>query len=146
MIRGCQFIQNPMESVIVEVDKMFSINDGIISIGVEELRAVINDAENVLILTGKGTGANRVSDAIEDAVLHTCTTAPGYDLFTANKVIVQLTYSDKHQLMIEEMDVMTQFAEMFSPQTYFLWGISRSKSMTSSGVMATIIVANVSLK
>lgn len=143
---GNKFILKPTEDVIVEVDKMFSISDGIISIGVEELRAVINDAENILFLTGKGTGTNRVSDAIEDAVLHTCTTAPGYNLFTSNKVIVQLTYSDKNELMMEEIGGMTQFAEMFSSQTEFLWGISKSSSMTSSFIKANIIAANIKQK
>jgi len=141
-----EFIQHPTENVIIEVNKMFSIGDGIISVGIEELKEVISGVENVLLLSGKGSGQNRVSDSIEDAVLHTCATAPGYNLFAAEKVVVQLTYSAQHELTMEEIEGLTQFADMFPSSTRFLWGISKSKSMTSPDVIARIVAANIKLK
>jgi len=146
MVQECRFIKNPTDDIVVEVDKMFSIGDGIISVGKEELKEMIGGVENVLLLSGKGTGQSRVSDAIEDAVLHTCNTAPGYNLFTADKVIVQLIYSEQHELQLEEIEGLTQFADMFPPSTRFLWGISKSKSMTSPNMIARIVAANIKLK
>jgi len=142
----CRFINNPTDEVVVEVDKMFSIGDGIISVGIEELKEAISGVENVLLLSGRGSGQNRVSDSIEDAVLHTCATAPGYNMFSAEKVVVQLTYSTQHELMMDEIEGLTQFADMFPSSTRFLWGISKSKSMTNPGVIARIVAANIKLK
>lgn len=146
MLQKCKFIKNPKEDVIVDVEQMFSISNGIISVDIEEIREVISGADNVLILVGKGTGKNRVSNAVEDAVLHTCATAPSYDLFSADKVIVQLSYSDSHELLLIEASELIQFTEMFKSDTTFFWGISSSKTTTSSDITANIIAANIKQK
>lgn len=41
---------------------MFSIGDGIISVGNEEIRDVISGYDNVIISFGKASGTNRVAD------------------------------------------------------------------------------------
>jgi len=101
-----EFIQHPAGNVIVEVDRLFGIRDGIIRIGVEESKAVISGAENILILSGRGSGTNRVYDSIKNAMLNAYSTAPGYDLFSASKVIVQIIYPANNELLFLEIGDM----------------------------------------
>ena len=83
-----QFIINPSEDVMFDAEKIYGVKHGIIQVGVEDLKAVIDKAENVILLEGKANGRHRTANAIEDAVLHTCSVAREYDLFTADKVLL----------------------------------------------------------
>lgn len=69
------FIEQPNDDIIIELEHLYSIDNGIINIGIEDCQSIISGAKNVIILKGKGTGSNRVSNALEDAVLHSCKTA-----------------------------------------------------------------------
>jgi len=94
---------------------------------------------------GIGMGSNRISNAIEDAIMHTCSVASDYNLFSAEKVILKLIYPQNNPLMIVETDSITQFAEMFPSSTSFIWGISENNSENSE-VQALIIASNVQKK
>jgi len=138
-----EFIQHPAGNVIVEVDRLFGIRDGIIRIGVEESKAVISGAENILILSGRGSGTNRVYDSIKNAMLNAYSTAPGYDLFSASKVIVQIIYPANNELLFLEIGDMPQFAEKFLSKTEFLFGIIEHRTTKNSEVISNIIAKNV---
>lgn len=146
MLQKCKFIKNPVENVIVDVDQMFSISNDVISVDCKETKEIISGVDNVLILVGKDSRKNRVSNSIEDAVLHFCATAPGYDLFSADKVFVKLSFPDSHKLLLAEASELILFSEMFQPLTTFLWGISSSKSVRDSDLISTIIATNIKLR
>lgn len=139
------FIEQPNDDIIIEVEHLYSIDKGIIKIGIEDYHSIISDANNVIILQGKGTGANRVTNALEDAVLHSCKTAADYDLFTADKVIVKLLYPKEYQLMLEEAGGIVDFAEMFKSNPTFIWGISEMEN-TQNNVIALIVASNLNKK
>lgn len=141
-----QFIIKPKEDFVVEVDRMFNIHNSIISIGTEEIRSTISGVDNIIILVGFAIGNNRISNAIEDAVLHSCQIASGYDLFTANKVIIQLRYSTEFPILMKEIEGLTLFAEMFPVETTFNWGISEIQSIKNDRVTACIIASNLKTK
>lgn len=123
-----RFYENPKDDIVVEVDEMFNVCNGVIGVGIEEVQAVISGADNVIVLTGKANGANRLADSIEDAVLHLCQTAPGFDLFSATKVILKIRYPNSTPLMMAEMADISQFADMFKPSCEFIWGISEMEA------------------
>ena len=139
-----KFYIHPSDDIIVDVDHMYNIRNGIINVGVEDVHAVVSGAENVIVLTGKGNGSNRVSNAIEDAVLQTCRVANGYNLFSADKIIVNFIYPQNDPLTLIVVDGILQFAEMFKETTSFLWGISETKS-ASIYVKVEIIASNLKL-
>lgn len=56
MPRDLKLFRNPTEDFIVEVNKMFSIGDGIISVGNEEIRDIISGCDNVIISFCKPSG------------------------------------------------------------------------------------------
>jgi cell division GTPase FtsZ len=140
-----RFYTHPTDDIIVEVEHMFNVCNGIVNVGVEDLHQVISGSENTIILVGIGMGSNRISNAIEDAIMHTCSVASDYNLFSAEKVILKLIYPQNNPLMIVETDSITQFAEMFPSSTSFIWGISENNSENSE-VQALIIASNVQKK
>lgn len=140
-----RFYTHPTDDIIVEVEHMFNVCNGIVNVGVEDLHQVISGSENTIILVGIGMGSNRISNAIEDAIMHTCSVASDYNLFSAEKVILKLIYPQNNPLMIVETDSITQFAEMFPSSTSFIWGISENNSENSE-VQALIIESNVQKK
>lgn len=141
-----QFIIKSKEDLVVEVDRMFNIHNSIISISIEEIRSTISGVDNIIILVGFAIGNNRISKAIEDAVLHSCQIASGYDLFTANKVIIQLRYSTEFPILMKEIESLTLFAEMFPVETTISWGISEIQSIKNDRVTAYIIASNLKTK
>ena len=139
------FYFHPTNDIIVDVEQMYNIHDGVIYVGIEDVHKVVSGAKNVIVLYGKGAGNNRISNALEDAVLHTCTVADGYDLFTAEKIIIKISYPSSYPLMIAEMSEVSQFAEMFTPNINFIWGISETQS-SSSDIDVQIIASNLQKK
>ena len=140
-----RFILNPKDDVVLDAEQYFSIEHGFINIGVEDLHKVITGAGNVIMLEGQAKGSSRVADAIEDAVLHTSSVANDYDLFSADKVLVQISVNKDHPLLMSELSDMPQFAEMFAPNTPFVWGISESGG-NGDTVTARIIASNIAHK
>lgn len=139
------FYSHPTNDIIVDVEQMYNIHDGVIYVGIEDVHKVVSGAKNVIVLYGKGAGNNRISNALEDAVLHTCTVADGYDLFTAEKIIIKISYPSSYPLMIAEISEVSQFAEMFTPNINFIWGISETQS-SSSDIDVQIIASNLQKK
>jgi cell division protein FtsZ len=139
------FYSHPTNDIIVDVEQMYNIHDGVIYVGIEDVHKVVSGAKNVIVLYGKGAGNNRISNALEDAVLHTCTVADGYDLFTAEKIIIKISYPSSYPLMIAEMSEVSQFAEIFTPNINFIWGISETQS-SSSDIDVQIIASNLQKK
>ena len=136
-----KFYTHPSDDIIVDVDHMYNIRNGIINVGVEDVHAVVSGAENVIVLTGKGTGSNRVSNAIEDAVLHISSVAKGYNLYSADNIIVKFTYPQEDPLTLSVTEGILQFTEMFKETTSFLWGVSKAES-ESIDVIVEIIASN----
>lgn len=142
-----QFIESPSDDILVDVEHLYSINDGIIHVGIEDYHAVISGADNVIIIEGKGSGRCRVSNALEDAVLKSCMIAPEFNLFTAEKVVVKLIYRKDKELMMEEMSALLDLSEMFSNKPYFVWGISSSENIDPNfDTIALIVASNIKQK
>lgn len=135
------FYTHPIEDIIVDIEHMYKIHDSIIYVDAENVHMVISEAENVIALLGKGVGNKRISNAIEDAVLQTCDVAVGYDLFTAEKIIVKISCPIDNTLKLAEMVDVVRFAEMFKSDTNFIFGISEIEG-SSSDVLVQIIASN----
>ena len=140
-----EFIQQPTDDIAMNIDRIYSISKGIVQVGIEDYQSVISGANNIIILEGKGLGRNRVCNALEDAVLHTCQTAPGYDLFSAETVIVKLIYPKDMPLMMDEMRSIMDFSEMFKGNPTFIWGVSESVCLQSD-VVALVVASNLTKK
>lgn len=138
------FFANPNDANIKEIGEFFYLRDAIIPIDTSDVKDVLDGADNAIFLHGKATGHNRCADAIEDAVLHTCTIAKDYDLFSATNVIIFISSSKEAPMLMSEIEAINTFVQMFSPITQWRWGLEESHEITVMKV--TIIASNLKKK
>ena len=138
------FFENPNDEDIKEIGDIFYLRDAIIPIDTSDIKEVLEGADNAIVLHGKATGRNRCADAIEDAVLHICFVAKGYDLFSASSVVIYITSTKQEPMLMSEIEAINTFVQMFSPITQWRWGLKESKEITDMKV--TIIASNLKKK
>lgn len=134
------FVLKPTDDFIMEIGKTFNLRDAVIALDANDVKTVMRDAENSIILHGKATGNNRCADAIEDAVLHTCSVAKDYDLFTANKLLLQFLYPKDSPMLMSESEAIHTFIEMFPSELEYKWGLAENDDTDS--VRVIIIASN----
>ena len=136
-----RFIINPTNEVVIDAVEIYSVGRSILRVDIVDVKTVINDADNVILLSGNATNKMSTADAIGDAVLHTCSIAKGYDLFTAEKLLVLISYSKAHPMLVTEIAAaVQQFFEMFPSPTTYIWGIAENDC--DNGVITAQIIAS----
>lgn len=138
------FLENPNDEDIKVIGDIFYLRDAIIPIDTSDIKEVLEGADNAIVLHGKATGYNRCADAIEDTVLHICTIAKDYDLFSATNVIIFISSPKEAPMLMSEIEAINTFVQMFSPITQWRWGLEESKEITDMKV--TVIASNLKKK
>ena len=138
------FFENPNDEDIKEIGEIFYLRDAIIPIDTSDIKEVLEGADNAIVLHGKATGRNRCADAIEDAVLHTCAIAKGYDLFSASSVVIYISSPKQEPMLMSENEAINTFVQLFSPATQWRWGLEDSDDTIDMKV--TIIASNLKKK
>ena len=138
------FFENPNDADIKEIGEIFYLHDAIIPIDSSDIKEVLEGADNVIVLHGKATGRNRCADAIEDAVLHTCAVAKGYDFFSASNVVIYFSSPKQEPMLMSENEAINTFVQMFTPATQWRWGLEESNGTAEMRV--TIIASNIKKK
>lgn len=139
-----QFFENPNDEDIKEIGDIFYLRDAIIPIDTSDIKEVLEGADNAIVLYGQATGRNRCADAIEDAVLHTCFVAKGYDFFSASSVVIYISSPKQEPMLMSENEAINTFVQMFSPATQWRWGFEESGGTIDMKV--TIIASNLKKK
>ena len=138
------FFENPNDEDIKEIGDIFYLRDAIIPIDTSDIKEVLEGADNAIVLHGKATGRNRCADAIEDAVLHTCFVAKGYDFFSASNVVIYCSSPKQEPMLMSENEAINTFVQLFSPATQWRWGLEDSDDTIDMKV--TIIASNLKKK
>ena len=138
------FFENPNDEDIKEIGEKFYLRDAIIPIDTSDIKEVLEGADNAIVLHGKATGRNRCADAIEDAVLHTCFVAKGYDFFSASNVVIYFSSPKQEPMLMSENEAINTFVQLFSPATQWRWGVEESEGTIDMKV--TIIASNLKKK
>ena len=139
-----RFIENPTEGDIMEIGEEFLLRDAVVVIDSSDIKEIMDGAENAIILSGKATGRNRCTDAIEDAVLHTCSLADGYDLFSAEKGLLYVISPKQVPLLISESEAINTFFEMFHHDTICKWGLAEEDISEVKVIIITLNLLAVS--
>ena len=135
-----QFLEKPTADDIMEIGRHFLLRDAVIVIDYNDIRDVLEGAENAVVLTGKASGSNRCADAIEDAILHTCSVADGYDLFSADKVLLYIHSPKEAPALMSEVEAICTFMDMFHQDTLWKWGLCEKEDIHDMAI--TIIASN----
>ena len=134
-----QFLEKPTEDNIKEIGERFCLLDAVVAIDGNDVNAVMANAENSIVLSGKATGSNRLADAIEDAVLHTCTVAEEYELFSADKILLYILSPKSNPMLMSENTALSTFMEMFPNATEWRWGLAEKSDILD---MRIVIIAS----
>lgn len=136
-----RFFEKPTEDDIKEMGERFGLLDAVIALDGTDVKAVMGNAGNSVVLTGKATGRNRLADAIEDAVLHACSVAEGYELFSADKVLLYIASPKSEPMLMSECEALSTFREMFPQAAEWRWGLAEKSDIRDMRIV--IIASNV---
>ena len=85
---------------------------GIINLDFNDVKTVMKDGGVAIMSTGYGEGESRVSEAIKNA--QHSPLLNNNDIFNSKKVLLNISYSPDHELMMSEMDAVKDFMNRFN--------------------------------
>lgn len=85
---------------------------GIINLDFNDVKTVMKDGGVAIMSTGYGEGESRVSEAIKNA--QHSPLLNNNDIFNSKKVLLNISYSPDHELMMSEMDEIKDFMNRFN--------------------------------
>ncbi len=92
-----------------------------------DVKTVLKDGGVAIMSTGYGEGDNRVSKAIKDAQYSPLLNSN--DIFNSQKILFNISYSNYHQLMVNEMEEVREFLSRFNSNYELKWGIAKDDSL-----------------
>jgi cell division protein FtsZ len=116
---------------------------GKINLDFRDVETVVKDGGVAIMSTGYGSGENRLSKAISDA-LHS-PLLNNNDVFNSKKILFNITYSAKNELMMEEMNELHDFMSKFSNEVETKWGLYEDDSLDDK-VKFTVLATGFGIK
>ena len=95
----------PSEENIKEVANELGLfqNVHLLACDINDVKVILNGATNYILVEGMGNGSGRLSNALEDAVIQCCGIAKGYNLFSADKLLLHIECNSVKPLLAEEL-------------------------------------------
>ena len=105
----------PSEENIKEVANELGLfqNVHLLACDINDVKVILNGATNYILVEGMGNGSGRLSNALEDAVIQCCGIAKGYNLFSADKLLLHIECNSVKPLLAEELEDVHTFMDMF---------------------------------
>ncbi len=115
---------------------------GYVNLDFADVYTTLKDGGVAIMSRGVGTGKNRVEDAIRDA-LHS-PLLNNNDVFSAKKILINLSFGEKSPLMMEEMNALHEFMSKFSRDIEVIWGAALEEDLTDE-VKITLLATGFSI-
>ncbi len=93
---------------------------GIINLDFADVNTTMRNGGVALISIGYGEGENRVRQAIEDAL--NSPLLNNNDVFSAKKILFNVSFSKKNELLMNEMKEVNDFMARFKSEIKVIWG------------------------
>lgn len=87
---------------------------GHVNLDFADVNTTLKDGGVAIMSSGMGAGEDRINDAIKDA-LHS-PLLNNNDVFSAKKILINLTFGEEHPLLMEEMNALHDFMSKFSSE------------------------------
>ena len=100
---------------------------GIINLDFNDVKTVMKDGGVAIMSTGYGEGESRVSKAIEQA--RHSPLLNNNDIFNSQKVLLNISYSPDHELMMSEMDEVKEFMNRFNRNFETKFGMAEDPAL-----------------
>ncbi|MGL4491569.1 MAG: cell division protein FtsZ, partial [Tannerellaceae bacterium] len=93
---------------------------GIINLDFADVNTILKDGGVAVMSSGFGIGEGRVRMAIDDAL--NSPLLNNNDVFSAKKILFNVSFSPESELMMEEMNDVHEFMSRFSSDIEVIWG------------------------
>ena len=98
---------------------------GHVNLDFADVETTLKDGGVAIMSSGLGSGDDRVNDAIRNA-LHS-PLLNNNDVFSAKKILINISFGQKNPLMMEEMNSLHEFMSKFSREIEVIWGAAVEK-------------------
>ena len=116
---------------------------GIMNLDFADVSTTLRNGGVAIISTGLGDGDNRVEKAIQDA-LHS-PLLNNTDIVYAQKVLINLTFSESANFMMDEVGAIHDFMKKLNPNVKVIWGYATDNSLDTS-VKITLLASGFDVK
>ena len=93
---------------------------GHVNLDFADVNTTLKDGGVAIMSRGMGKGEDRINEAIKDA-LHS-PLLNNNDVFSAKKILVNISYGESSPLMMEEMNAFHEFMSKFGTEIEVIWG------------------------
>ncbi len=115
---------------------------GHVNLDFADVNTTLKDGGVAIMSSGMGKGKDRINDAIKDA-LHS-PLLNNNDVFSAKKILINLSFGEEHPLMMEEMNALHDFMSKFSKGIEVIWGAAVEDSLVEE-VKVTLLATGFSI-
>ncbi|MDR0962030.1 MAG: cell division protein FtsZ [Mediterranea sp.] len=95
---------------------------GKVNLDFADVKTILKDGGVAIMSTGFGEGENRVTKAIDDAL--NSPLLNNNDIFNAKKVMLNVSFCESAELMMEEMNEVHDFMHKFRDDVEVIWGVA----------------------
>lgn len=100
---------------------------GTVNLDFADVKTILKDGGVAIMSTGFGEGDNRVTKAISDS-LHS-PLLNNNDIFNAKKVMLNVSFCENSELMMEEMNEIHEFMSKFREGVEVIWGVANDNAL-----------------
>src|SRR5690554_4758150 len=100
---------------------------GHVNLDFADVNTTLKDGGVAIMSRGLGSGEDRINVAIKDA-LHS-PLLNNNDVFSAKKILVNISYSETAPLMMEEMNAFHEFMSKFGTEIEVIWGAAVEENL-----------------
>lgn len=115
---------------------------GHVNLDFADVNTTLKDGGVAIMSRGVGSGKNRVDDAIVDAL--NSPLLNNNDVFSAKKILINISFGEEHPLMMEEMNALHDFMAKFSREIEVIWGAAVEENM-GEDVKVTLLATGFSI-
>ncbi|MEA5128237.1 MAG: cell division protein FtsZ [Proteiniphilum sp.] len=115
---------------------------GHVNLDFADVNTTLKDGGVAIMSSGLGKGEDRINVAIKNA-LHS-PLLNNNDVFSAKKILINLSFGESHPLMMEEMNALHDFMSKFSREIEVIWGAAVEESLDEE-VKVTLLATGFSI-
>lgn len=116
---------------------------GYVNLDFADVYTTLKDGGVAIMSSGIGEGESRVKDAINNA-LHS-PLLDNKDVFNAKKILINLSFSEKKPMVVEELNALHEFMGQFGREIEVIWGAAIDDSLAEK-VKITILATGFSIE
>lgn len=115
---------------------------GHVNLDFADVETTLKDGGVAIMSSGLGSGEDRINDAIRNA-LHS-PLLNNNDVFSAKKILINISFGEENPLMMEEMNAMHDFMSKFSREIEVIWGTAVEQELGQQ-VKVTLLATGFSI-